>query len=177
MKAAHVQRNRSPSLFSTYSAVSPSPQQIRSHLPTPSARQECCLSLRRFQPPTLRSRDGAFSYVELECREVEAACLDRRVNQASCYYGRIFICFKSDRSAHLLAIMRRDLVHWPFVKIPRRCADLTSSLIGILIFSLPILAARPRRGEKNSSTIRRTSASTSASWMPQKSTSCLVLWS
>src|SRR5882757_8252530 len=68
MKAVHAQRNRSPSLFSIYSAVSPSPQQIRSHLPTPSARQECCLSLRRFQPATLRSRAPPRSVPSLSFR-------------------------------------------------------------------------------------------------------------
>jgi hypothetical protein len=95
---------------------------------------------------------------------------------SSWYYGRIFICFKSDRGAHLLAIMRRDLVHWPFARIPRRFTDLTNSLIGILIFSLPNLAASHRRGQKNPSTVRQTRATASASWTPQKSASRLVLW-
>ncbi len=36
----------------------------------------------QFQWPRRFYTDGAFSYVELECREVEATCLDRRVNQA-----------------------------------------------------------------------------------------------
>jgi transposase len=68
-------------------------------------------------------------------------------------------------------------VYWLFVKIPAAVrTDLTSSLIGVLIFSLPTLAARLRRGEKYPSTLRRTPASASASWTPQKSTSRLVLW-
>jgi hypothetical protein len=37
------------------------------------------------------------------------------------------------------------------------------------------LAARPRRGEKNPSSLRRTPASASASWTPQKSTKWPVL--
>src|SRR5580658_6168925 len=38
------------------------------------------------------------------------------------------------------------------------------------------LAARPRRGEKNPSSLRRTSASASGLWTPQKSTMRPVLW-
>jgi hypothetical protein len=71
---------------------------------------------------------------------------------------------------------RRGLVYWPFVKIPSRGTDLTRSLIGVLTLSLPSLVARPRRDEKYSITLRRTPASASASWTPQKSTSRLVLW-
>src|SRR4029077_4995983 len=78
----------------------------------------------------------------------------------------VFICWQFNR---------RDLVYWPFLKIPSRFKDLTTSLIGIFISSLLTLATRPRRGEKKPTTLRRTSASASASWMPQKSTSRLVL--
>src|ERR1700674_1058472 len=67
-KAAHAQRNRSPSVSSTYFAVSPSPRQIRPHLPTPSARQECCLPSHRFQRPTLRSRAPRQSVQSLSFR-------------------------------------------------------------------------------------------------------------
>src|ERR1700722_8381176 len=84
-----------------------------------------------------------------------------RFQQSSCFLvgfvsvsvlTEVFLCWQFNR---------RDLVYWPFVKIPRRCKDLTTSLIGIFIFSLLTLATRARRGEKKPTALRRTSASAS----------------
>jgi hypothetical protein len=39
----------------------------------------------QFPWPRRYDNDGAFTYIELSCREVEVPCLDGRINKASCY--------------------------------------------------------------------------------------------
>src|ERR1700726_1669972 len=82
---------------------------------------------------------------------------------------------ESARNNYLLVIRRRVFVQCSLVKIARRCTDLTSSFIGIPICSVLALVARSRKGERRLSNFRLSPASASASWIPQKSTNCLVL--